>query len=508
MLPLGLPFQNPHWVLRPLLNRLFSASKAGLEKVPLALMPLGAILVSGLSLAAAGPAHAGETYYVSTDGSDDSPGTAQFPWRTVQKACETLEAGDTAYVLEGLYNEKVYVEVQGDSRRGPVTIEAKGKAVISGQGKKGENIFYIEDKSHLRIIGFEIRDLDTKDGSAIRFEGSGDNIEFRDNVIHRIYGKNAMGITVYGTSSKRPVSNLTITGNHIYDCEPSPSEALVLNGNVTNFVVSGNNVHDVNNIGIDFIGGEDSIVEDPAKVARNGVCRGNRVTRARSNYGGGFAAGIYVDGGSQIVIENNTITECDMGIEIGAENQGTITQGVIVRNNLIYQNDKAGIAIGGYDKSAGRVFDCGIFNNLCRNNASHKKAEGELWIQVALNNQIKNNILIGGGDKPLLSVVPLGQSNVLDYNLWFHENPRCEEPFVWLGKSYGSLDRYRAASGQDPHSLYGSPVHGMDRVHLSAGSPAIDAGDPGYQPGSGETDIDGQDRVSRGRVDIGPDEVP
>ena len=66
--------------------------------------------------------------------------------------------------------------------------------------------------------------------------------------------------------------------------------------------VTNNHVHDVNNIGIDFIGGERSICKDIGKVARNGICSGNRVERARSNYGGGFAAGIYVDGARDIKI--------------------------------------------------------------------------------------------------------------------------------------------------------------------------------------------------------------
>ncbi len=42
--------------------------------------------------------------------------------------------------------------------------------------------------------------------------------------------------------------------------------------------------------------------------------------------------------------------------------------------------------------------------------------------------------------------------------------------------------------------------------HLTATSPAIDAGDPAFVAEPGETDIDGQFRVTGGRVDIGADE--
>jgi hypothetical protein len=44
--------------------------------------------------------------------------------------------------------------------------------------------------------------------------------------------------------------------------------------------------------------------------------------------------------------------------------------------------------------------------------------------------------------------------------------------------------------------------------HLQEGSPCINAGDPNYTPGPTETDIDGDARMLRDRIDIGADEVP
>lgn len=45
----------------------------------------------------------GTTYYVSTSGSDSNPGTLALPWATLQKAVDTIAAGDTAVVLPGTY---------------------------------------------------------------------------------------------------------------------------------------------------------------------------------------------------------------------------------------------------------------------------------------------------------------------------------------------------------------------------------------------------------------------
>ena len=43
------------------------------------------------------PAH-GATYYVATSGRDANPGTETQPWRTIQKAADTLIASDTVFV--------------------------------------------------------------------------------------------------------------------------------------------------------------------------------------------------------------------------------------------------------------------------------------------------------------------------------------------------------------------------------------------------------------------------
>ena len=315
-----------------------------------------------------------------------------------------------------------------------------------------------------------------------------------------------MGITIYGTNADESVSGIVIEGNEIYDCDAAPSEALTLNGNVENFQVVNNHLHDIVGIGIDFIGGEESIVKDRTKVARNGVCRGNRVERARANYGGGYGAGIYVDGGIHIIVENNWVTECDLGIEVGAENSGVIVTGVEVRGNVIWNNDKAGIVFGGFNPRTGKVKDCRFFNNLCRQNTNHPKAEAELWIQHALNNSVWNNIFVGGSEskKPLLYSEPGDQGNDLDHNLWFTASKTGEnERFVWKGKSYSSLDSLRSAAGIARNSLFADPALAEDGFHLTVESPAIDAGHPETPSKEEWKDIDGQPRIQKARIDIG-----
>jgi parallel beta-helix repeat protein len=409
-----------------------------------------ALILTHLSLASAGD------FYVAVTGRDDAAGSKAEPWRTIQHAAKSLKPGDTAHVLPGAYTEKVQIAVSGTAGK-PVTFQAEGAVVVSGKGVKGENIFLVENQSHVRVIGFEIRDnLKCNDGSGIRVQGAGTHIEIRNCRVHEIRGKDAMGITVYG-DQETPLSNITIDGNEVFNCDPARSEALTLNGNITGFRVTNNVVRDMNNIGIDFIGGEQWANKDRTKVVRDGVCSGNRVMRCRSNYEDGYAAGIYVDGGRDIVIEKNTVTECDLGIEIGAENRGTVTSGVIVRNNLIYRNDKAGLVFGGYEKGAGRVQQCAFTGNTCYQNHQHEDQNGELWIQWASDNKITGNIFWSGEENPLVQVDANAGRNEMNGNRYYSEAGEEEAYFIWKGKDVNGLRAWRVSSGLDSASVFERP---------------------------------------------------
>ncbi len=396
-------------------------------------------------------------YYVHTDGDDDANGSQSAPWSNLQDSVDKLKPGDTLHVMPGVYHEKIYINVSGAAGK-PITIKGQPGAVISGLKQDDENIIYMEDKRFISIIGLELREnLKCKDGSGIRVYGSGDHIELRNNKIHKIRGKDAMGITIYGTNAEVPVSNLIIDGNEIFDCDPADSEALTLNGNVKGFQVTNNVVHDCNNIGIDFIGGEEWVTQHPDAVTRDGVCRGNRVYRCRSSYGEGYAAGIYVDSGKNIVIENNVVTECDMGIEVGAENKGCVASGITVKNNLIYRNDKAGLVFGGFEKGLGRVERCKfIGNTVYENGTDRKHRHGELWIQWADDNDVTGNTIVASAGAPLVGVDMGGvRGNRIDGNRYFTADGAEGATFLWGGEEVRGFSNWQAESKSDAKSVFG-----------------------------------------------------
>jgi len=88
------------------------------------------------------------TYYVATTGNDSNPGTSPQPWKTIQKAANTMVAGDTVTVLAGSYtSERVQVTRSG-STGAPITFQAQGTVTMQG--------FTIDPADYVTIRGFHI----------------------------------------------------------------------------------------------------------------------------------------------------------------------------------------------------------------------------------------------------------------------------------------------------------------------------------------------------------------
>lgn len=455
-------------------------------------------------------------YFVSISGADTNPGTEAQPWRSVQKAFNNAPQGSTVFVKGGVYNEKLVLNVSGMASA-PITFQnyQHDTVIIDGTGRVGDQIVLIRNKRWVSFIGFELRNnLNQTFGSGIWIQGYGDHIEIRNNRIHDMRaaagGGDAMGISVYGSDSSAPISNLIIDGNQVFNCQPGHSESLTLNGNVDTFRVTNNLVHDNDNIGIDMIGGEGTCPADSCDAARNGTCAGNTVYRCRSNYGGGYAAGIYVDGGRNIVVERNSIFQCDIGLEIGCENHAKTASGMTVRENLIYDNDKGGMGFGGYNYPAtGKVTNSSFHHNTCFNNDVLGTTQGEVYINYALNCVVRNNIFYSSAQNRLLTTtIGNGGGNILDYNLWWAPRGNGNATVDYNGTIYSSFSDYVAATGQDQSTIFSNPrfvstlLPAAD-LHVQSGSPVIDAGDPAFVAATGEIDFDGRQRIAGARVDIG-----
>ncbi|HEX2997714.1 MAG TPA: DUF1565 domain-containing protein, partial [Anaerolineales bacterium] len=253
------------------------------------------------------------THYVATSGNDSNAGTLSAPWKTVQKAASVATAGSVVCVRGGTYNEKVTVNVSGAAGAYITFQSYPGEtAVLDGTGitvPDGDNgMIYIKDRAYVVIKGFEVRNYKTSTTGrvpiGIRLTGTSHHIEIRDNKVHHIEhngtaseGTDAHGIAVHGTSGTTSLDNIIIDGNQLYNLKLGSSEALVINGNVTNWQVTNNVIHDTNNIGIDAIGFEGTAPSNDQ--ARDGLIAYNDVYNINSAgnpaYGNERSAGcIYV----------------------------------------------------------------------------------------------------------------------------------------------------------------------------------------------------------------------
>ena len=94
------------------------------------------ILVLGTSFAVSSVI--GANYYVSTGGNDSTGnGSQASPWRTIQKAANTVSAGDDVYVANGNYSEFVTVNSSGTAAN---KIKFVGPASLIGFCLRGSHI--------------------------------------------------------------------------------------------------------------------------------------------------------------------------------------------------------------------------------------------------------------------------------------------------------------------------------------------------------------------------------
>jgi hypothetical protein len=478
----------------------------------------------------------GNTYYVATDGNDGSNGSSGAPWKTVQHAADTAKAGDTVLVHGGVYNEHVTFSKSGSSANGYITfLSAPGEvATLDGAGldipQHMWGLATFSNASYVILAGFEVRNYTTdttKDVPiGIFVTGAGGSVQLINNSVHDIAttahttpkkcNSNAFGITVYGTQAPAAIDGLAVSGNEVRNLHTGCSETLSLDGNVTNWAVVSNRVHDDDNIAIGAIGFE-RVSKDPTyDQARQGVIRGNNVYNITSfgnpDYGRQYAAdGIYVDGGTNITIEQNLIHNVDLGIELASEHEGRTSSLIIARNNVIYNGNSAGISIGGYAKNKGGTDHCNVVGNTLYNNDGQKTGSGEFQIQFnATNNNFQNNIAYAGTQNLLVNDFTTSSPDpaLVDDNLYFAAAGASKALFTWQKHKYKTYASYLAGTGNDANSPpFSDPqfvsLGSTPNLDIGAGSPARNVGAILGSAIAGTYDFAGNARVVGGQTNIG-----
>ncbi len=422
-------------------------------------------------------------------------------------AISKLKTGGTILIREGDYELRQRINItRSGTEASPIVIRnyPEEEVMLSGKRLSGSSadagLINISDQQHIRIQGLELTNYSSSKSfgtvAAIMLRRSASNIEIIQNHIHDIRtlapknNTSALGIAIYGTSPTKPMKDILIQGNHVHDLTLGFSESISLSGNVDGFRIEGNQVHDVDNIGIVVAGGYGTACwesanrnscDDSLDYARNGLVMGNTVynvdTRKNSAYPDNTvnaAAGIYVDGARTIVVERNRVYSNGSGLSVSSENAGGLAKDIIVRNNLIYNNHRTGMNLGAENAQKGRVDNLTVTNNTFYNNDLSPQWGGEIFMEFDVDNSlITNNIfyadnyiydagndvdldinlIINDGLPPEVSG---SEDNKLVKNIYHGKG--INRTWQWQGKWYNheSFEAFLEASGDKLDEVEGS----------------------------------------------------
>lgn len=442
------------------------------------------------------------TIVVAPGGSDRAAGNAAHPLATVAAGVRKLPNGGSILLRSGVYHQRFALgagvhdlSVRPYGHEHPI-LDGTGLKAPAGRSA----MVMITGSRSVTVQGLDVRGYDTTSLNAmpigIYVHGGATGITLRGNHVHSMgnyngtlgsFDLNAHGIAAYGDNAAHSIRNLTIEGNEVDHLALGASESVVVNGNVDGWRITGNNIHDNNNIGIDAIGFEPTLGGANRYTiknrARNGVIADNTVTDiiSRGNpsyYEDGTwcncADGIYVDGGTAIQISHNTVKDNDIGIEVAAENAKGSADHVLVNGNLITGSGYVGITTGGYCNGAdgcggvktGRSHDNRFTGNRLYNNNTLDDGSPEVLVQYyAYRNTFDHNVVWAtDDDHAVLGTVSaanrdgLSQPLIADHNTYWASGGQAKTAtFGSLGKTYTGFEAYRRATGLDQHSKFARP---------------------------------------------------
>lgn len=401
-------------------------------------------------------------FYVSPTGSDTNPGNKTQPWKTLAKAASTAAAGQTVFVREGIYNERLAPQNSGSPGSYIIFMAYPGETVsIDGTGvaiPKLEGLVNIKSKRFIRISGFRV--LNAGEGVANGKWNMGisaqkaDHIIIDNNYISHIY---SLGIGITPASSFILVDHNELTDTNFGELDDEVSLGMFWFSH--DLEIKNNIVHHTKNEGIGAAAG-------PHDVA----IHGNTVYRVGQ---GSPRIGIYIDAWTEsqyyIDVYNNRVYDnAGQGITVASEGGGVLDQ-VNIYNNIVYNTGSGGGGLGVAPWTTTSSPTHPVQNISFVNNTVYNCPGAGIVINnpEVVNILVRNNIIYQSGEGlSIAASVPLTQLTI-DHNLT--TNPR----FV-----NASLSDY----------------------HLQAASPAIDSGLVGGAP---EVDFDGNLRPSGIGYDIG-----
>lgn len=276
--------------------------------------------------AGAMPAFDGPQLFVATTGDDDNPGTAELPFRTIQRGIDAATPGVTVRVAAGVYEEEIHGRTSGtEGARIRVVSEVRWGAIVRPTGA-GDSIWR-NAGSYVDIQGFEIDGTESPD-ARIGIYAHGSHVVVRNNYVHHVHDRGECtsqgGAGIHGEGYYGD-EDVDILANLIHDAGPPGCD-------FDHGVYHTGSGAIVNNVVFRASGCALHLWHDPRHIdmvnntvfnSGSGVCLG-----AGDEYGTSDVAGDYIR------VVNNIIYDNETGVWAG----GTLGPNNRFENNLLFGN--------------------------------------------------------------------------------------------------------------------------------------------------------------------------
>jgi parallel beta-helix repeat protein len=317
--------------------------------------------------------------YVSPTGNNNSSGTLSSPWRTIQYAVDNVNIGDTVYIMNGTYNERVQINKSGDvDKRITIKNYPGHSPIIDGTGLTWSDpnwggLVNLNGQSNLTIEGLNLQQAHAAGFGYEYIYANGYNVFSRNITIKNctvtdaggsaVYIPNAENILIDNVTGTRTNKNLGQEGISLY--------------NVNGFEIKDCTVIDCLKEGIDAKNG-----------SRNGVIHGCTVN-------GAVRVAFYVDAYAQHsynieVYDNTAIITNGVGFATGAEYGGHL-ENVLFRNNIA-RDSQRGFNLSANNSESGLPYK--MNDVIFRNNIAFNVTTTAFFLTADVKRvTIENNIL-------------------------------------------------------------------------------------------------------------------
>jgi Right handed beta helix region len=329
------------------------------------LLPCRALGLLGLALTGAcqtlrlAPAGAA-TYYVSTGGRDENPGTADAPFATIQKGIDRMAGGDTLALSGGTYAQTFTIPASKSGTEGhPTTItSAAGETArvkpTTGHSAVGGIVWNQASFVTLRGLVLDGDDIASTSNLVYTGDASGPpshHVLYEDLTVENLHGQGSACLTLVssahdltyrkltvrycgksGVTAPQPGEHglyITAAGMTVEGCDISHNYNAgiqIYSGSPRSTVIRDNDIHDNGGPGL-------LLYTDPTPhITRN------RIYRNGSNpaYGGAYG-GIYDNVSGAVILQNTLADNTGYGILFDAPAGAATT----VQNNIFWGNQTA-----------------------------------------------------------------------------------------------------------------------------------------------------------------------